>query len=136
MSHRCLATIEPSRASGSGSKTTAPLLGRGPTFRSDDIDLPEPPRSFCLGCGLAEGRVVIAWHRQFVPALGMTLFCDAPCDGNPAGPIQEAVRHGFLQSLESVSQLVQPSQTDRPVQAPRVKLPAISFPPALSSASS
>jgi hypothetical protein len=64
----------------------------------------------------------------------MTLFCDTPCDSNPAGPIQEAVRHGFLQSLESVSQLVQPSQTDRPVQAPRVKLPAISFPPALSSA--
>ena len=60
-------------------------------YPSDDIHLPEPLRSLCLGCGLAEGHVVIAWYRQFVPALGMTLFCDTPCDSDPAGPIQEAI---------------------------------------------
>src|SRR5262245_34961846 len=40
-------------------KRTASLPGRGPTSQSDDVTLPEPPRRFCLGFGLAERQVVI-----------------------------------------------------------------------------
>jgi hypothetical protein len=40
-------------------KGTAPLLARGPTSRSDDVTLPEPPRGFYLGFSFAEGQVVI-----------------------------------------------------------------------------
>jgi hypothetical protein len=66
-------------------------LGRGPTSRSDDETLPEPPRGFCLGFGLAEGQVVITKYRQLIPVLGATTFRDPPCNSDPAGPVQDAV---------------------------------------------
>ena len=73
-------------------KRTAPLIAtRGPPSRLDDVTLPEPPRGFCLGFGLAEGRVVITWYRQLIPALGTATFRDPPCDSDPAGPVQDAV---------------------------------------------
>ena len=73
-------------------KRTAPLLAaRGPPSRSDDVTLPEPPRGFCLGFGLAEGKVVIAWYRQLIPVLEATTFGDPPCDSDPAGPVHDAV---------------------------------------------
>jgi len=76
---------------GRSKKRTAPLWGRGSTFRSDDATLPEPPRSFCLGFGLAEGQVVITWYRQLIPVLGATTFRDPSGDSDPAGAVQEAV---------------------------------------------
>lgn len=73
-------------------KRTAPLIAtRGPPSRSDDVTLPEPPRGFCLGVGLAEGRVVITWYRQLIPVLGATTFGNPPCDNNPAGPVQDTI---------------------------------------------
>ena len=76
-------------------KQPRPCLGRGPASRSDDIDLPEPLRGFCLGFSLAEGHVVIAWYRQLIPALWATLFRDTCCDSGPARPVHEGVTHGY-----------------------------------------
>jgi hypothetical protein len=44
-----------------------------------------------MGFGLAEGQVVITWYRQFIPVLGATTFRNSSCDGDSAGPVQEAV---------------------------------------------
>src|SRR5262245_31837371 len=62
--------------------------------RSDNVDLPEPLRRFSLSVNFAEGQVVIARGRLLVRSLGATLLSDAPIDSDPAGPVQEAVRHG------------------------------------------
>jgi hypothetical protein len=75
-------------------------LGRDPTSRSDDSTLPEPPRGFRLGFSLAKGQVVITRYRKIIPALGATTFRDPSCDSDPAGPVQESVWHGCLQSLD------------------------------------
>jgi len=69
-------------------KEPCPCLG-GPTSRSDDITLPEPPRGFCLGFGLAEGQVIVSCYRQLIPVLGATTFRDPRCNIDPAGPIQD-----------------------------------------------
>ena len=73
-------------------KRTAPLLAtRGPPSRSDDVTLPEPPRGFSLGFGLAEGQVVITWYRHLIPVVVATTFRNPACDGDSAGPVQDAV---------------------------------------------
>lgn len=59
------------------------------------LNLAKPLRGFCFGFDLTEGQVVIAEHRQLVP-VGTTLLCDTPCDSDPAGPVDEDVRHGCL----------------------------------------
>src|SRR5262249_10769553 len=105
-------------------------------FRSDDATLPEPLRGFRLGFGLAEGQVVITRNRQLIPVLGTTTFRDSSGDSDPAGPVQEAVRHGASNPWSGSVQIDQAGHSDKPVQDPRVKFAAISFPAAISSASS
>src|SRR4029077_4208161 len=93
---------------------TAPF-GRGPARRSNKISLPKPLR--CFGLSLGELQVAIAGRRRLIPVLGTTTFCDTSFDIGPAAPVQEAVRHGCLQSLALSDQ---PGKTDRPVQAASV----------------
>ena len=58
---------------------------------SNDVDLPQPLRGLCAGIDLGEGEVIVAQGCQFVCLMETTTFGDAPCDGDPAGPVQEAV---------------------------------------------
>src|SRR4029434_502951 len=45
---------------------------------------------------IAAKRVIVASKSQLVPAFVSLTFSDMPCDGDPAGPVNEAVRHGCL----------------------------------------
>jgi len=67
---------------------------------SDDVDLPQPLRGFCAGVDFGEGQVIVARGCQLACVMGTTMFGDTPCDGDPAGPVQEAVWHKRLHSRD------------------------------------
>ena len=60
------------------------------------LDLTEPLSGFCAGFSLAEGQVVVTSRRQLGPIFRPVMFSNSRGDGNPAGLVNKAVRHGCL----------------------------------------
>ena len=60
------------------------------------LDETKPLSGLNPSLDLAKGRVVVASERQIVPTLGPLMFCNTACDGNPAGVVNKAARHGCL----------------------------------------
>jgi hypothetical protein len=74
-------------------KEKAAPVGGAAFCSGDELNLTEPLRGFCPCFGLAEGQVVIASHRQLVPIIGATPFCDTGFDSDSAGLVCEG-QHG------------------------------------------
>src|SRR5262245_27527120 len=70
---------------------------------SGKLDETKPLSGLCPSLDLAKGRVVVASKRQLGPILGPVMFCNTCRDGNPAGLVNKAVRHGCLLSIQSTA---------------------------------
>jgi len=84
------------------------------------MTMPEPLRGPCLSFSFAEEQATMVGYRQLISVFEPAMFRNSSCNCDATGPVEEAARHGRLQSTNSVSRMDHPGQTDRPVQDARV----------------